>query len=152
MLTKMSSSSIPCYEAFVLSASAVSFGSLAAVLAMAAFGIYIYRVHRNPSIKSTQTKYDIESAAWLMIITTIGALSVSTSLIMNYYCGEKCPSATLQCNTQMGSSGAALIASIGSVGAAIMKILSMLAQQTQQTLKAGYTGLPDSNGSDHATN
>jgi len=135
----MSSSSIPCYEAYVLSSTAVSFGTVSATLATIAFAIYFYRLHRNPNMKVMQNKYDIESASWVMVLASIGALSVSTSVILNYQCGEHCPAATIQCNTQMGSAGAALIASIGSAGAAVMKLLSI---KSQKFAKAGYTNPP----------
>ena len=123
------SSSIPCTEAINLSIASVSALSVATVLGIISFGYYSYILHKNPNIKLSQTKYDVESASWVLILTTIGAMSTGVVTIMNGACGEKCPTQTLQCNSQMGTAGASLISALGIISAAILKIISTRSQQ-----------------------
>jgi len=128
------SSSVPCIEAVNLSIASVSALSVATVLGIFSFGYYSYLIHKNPNIKILQTKYDVESASWVLILSTIAAMASGGITILNGICGEKCPTATLQCNTQMGTAGASLISALGIISAAIMKIISTRSQQVNNNI------------------
>jgi len=123
------SSSIPCYEAYVLASISVSFGTVSAILAFSAFIMYAYTLHRYPNAKfPNNTKYDIESASWVLVLTSIGGLATSTALILNYNCGASCSATTISCNTSIGTYAGTMIATFSAMCAAIMKNISVIYQ------------------------
>lgn len=122
----MSSGSVPCYEAYVLASLTVTCATVAALLALVAFGMYSITLHLNPTRKFvTTTKYDIESASWVLVLSAIGALSASSAVIYNYNCGSACTAAELSCVTSMGTYGASFVAAFSAMCAAVMKIVSI---------------------------
>jgi hypothetical protein len=133
----MSSIGAPCYGAYVLASMTVSCTTASALLAIIAVGIYSITLHRNPNRKFvTTTKYDIESASWVLVLSAIGALSACSAVIYNYHCGDSCTAADYSCNTSMGTYGASFIASLSALCAAIMKIASLYFQLDTKNAKA----------------
>lgn len=119
------SSSVPCENAYNISIAAVSVSSLAALLGIISFFYYSSYLHKNPNVRMIQTKYDIESASWLLILSIIAGMSTAIVTIMNYRCGEKCPTATLQCNTQLGTASIALVSAVSLASAGFLKLISL---------------------------
>lgn len=125
----MSSSSLPCYEAYVLASLTVSCATIAATFALIAFGMYSITLHKNPNRKFVSTtKYDIESASWVLVLSAIGALSSSSAVIYNYTNGSSFTAAEISCVTSMGTYGASFIAAFSAMCAAIFKIASFFFQ------------------------
>lgn len=122
----MSSSSIPCYEAYVLASLTVSCAAVAATVAAVVFAIYAFTLHKNPTkLFMSNTKYDIESASWVLVLSAIGALSASSALIYNYTYGNKMTSADISCITSMGSFGASFVAAFSAMCATFLKFASL---------------------------
>ncbi len=130
------SSSVPCESAYDLSVSSLFFQSVAATLGIVSFVYYVIKVHRNPNMRFVQTKYDLESASAVLILSIIAGMSSSVVTVMNGNCGDKCPTETLTCNSQMGSSASTLVSAMGISITAIMKIFSLY-YQVEHPLKPG---------------
>ncbi|AYV75290.1 MAG: hypothetical protein Terrestrivirus1_164 [Terrestrivirus sp.] len=123
------SSAVPCYEAYILASLTVSCATIAALFALISFGMYSLTLHFNPNRKFvTTTKYDIESASWVLVLSAIGALSASSAVIYNFNCGVKCTSAEISCVTSMGTFGASFVAAFSAMCAAILKLTSLYFQ------------------------
>jgi hypothetical protein len=119
------SSSIPCQTAYQLAIATLTVGSVAAVAAVTAFILYAVELHYRPNRRFVASKYDIESASWLMMLASIASLATCSPVIANYLCGSTCPSTTINCNTQTGQYAATL----SGLGAACMKIASFYHQR-----------------------
>jgi len=130
-----SSSNLVCAEAYYIYTVSAPTTAIAILLGIVAFSMYAIRLHRNPTARIIQNKYDIESASWVLILVNLAALTSGGAAIVNYHCGEKCPTATLQCNTQIATATSALISAIGAVSAGVMKFLS-IREQTKIAYKA----------------
>lgn len=123
------SSSVPCYEAYVLASLTVTCATVAALFALISFGMYSITLHFDPNRKFvTTTKYDIESASWVLVLSAIGALSASSAVIYNFNCGAKCTSAEISCVSSMGTFGASFVAAFSAMCAAILKLVSLYFQ------------------------
>ena len=119
----------PCELAYRLASATIGFGTLATILSSISFSFYAYTLHKNPNRKfSNQTKFDIESSTWVLILAAIGSLTGASSVIANYQCGPECPIEVLACNTLSGQCAATLVASISACSAAYLKILSYFHQ------------------------
>ncbi len=121
-------STYPCEIAYNISSTTVAIFSVAAVTGIISFIIYFIQLHKNPNYKPVETKYDIESASWVLILSIISGMVSSIITIINHECGPTCPSSTLQCNNQIGISIIALVSSISIMSAGIMKLLSLYTQ------------------------
>ena len=93
----------------------------AGTAAIAAFVRYVVLLRKNPGYRFLQTNADIESSSWLLILTAIVAIAGASALIANFRCGPECPSATLTCNTNCGTMGAAVVTAVSVLSAALFK-------------------------------
>jgi hypothetical protein len=125
----MSSTSIPCYNAYVLASLTIACATTTFFLALSAFGMYSYTLHRHPNKRFVSTtKYDVESASWVLVLTAIGALSSSAALVWNYRNGADMSAADISCVTSMGTFGATFVAAFSAMCAASLKIASFFFQ------------------------
>lgn len=120
----MSSSSLPCYEAFTISSANVGILSLAGLLAITVFITYAKKMHKTPNSRMMQNKFDVDSASWVAVLAILNLGCTQLVNIVNYHCGTECPSVTLTCNSQIGTAVGIFFSAISVTSAAILKLLS----------------------------
>jgi hypothetical protein len=118
----------PCYTTFSLAGATIGFLSGAFILGIIKFSLFSYTLHKNPNKTfSSNTKYDIESSAWVIVLSALGAGATSLSVLINYNC-PNCTAAELTCVTQSGQYGATLVAAITAFCSAALGIASYFHQ------------------------
>ncbi len=122
-------SSIPCYPANVMAIATTVTSIGAVVLAFSAFFLFVCSLHKDPTKRFiVSTPYDIEGTSWILAFTAIGGIVLSSGVILNYHCGENCPSVTLACTTLTTQYGAYFVSALTSFFAAGFKIASIRSQ------------------------
>jgi len=124
-----SSTSVPCFQAYVLAFLSVAFACVSFLIGLITFTFYTSFLHRNPNHKFVNTtKFDVESSSWVLVLSSAGAAAGALSVVVNYHCGATCPAETLSCNTLSGQYGAAFVASFSAATAAALKLASFIYQ------------------------